>query len=154
MNRYVAGALGGLAAGVLTTAVMTAGRKPGALGKTLDRDAVDWIDRNTGARGAIGDAGSSAVEFVNHLGASAAFGAGYAELRRRFPDVQPVLLAALYGAGLYAVNIAGIAPLLGITEGEVEAGPRKAGERLAVHLIQTIATALVAERIAPAPAQA
>lgn len=149
MNRYAAGVIGGLIAGVATTAVMTAGRKSGLLGKTLDRDAVDWIDRNTGSRDAIGDAGTSAVEFANHLGASAAFGAGYSELRRRFPDMPPLGLAALYGAGLYAVNIAGIAPLLGITEGEAEAGPRKAGERLAVHLLQTVVTALVAERLAP-----
>lgn len=152
MNRYAAGALGGLVAGVVTTAVMAAGRKSGVTGKTLDRDAVDWIDRATGSREAIGEAGTSAVEFANHLGASAAFGAGYAELRRLFPDVPPLLLAALYGTGLYAVNIAGIAPLLGITEGEVEAGPRKAGERWAVHLLQTVATALVVERLAPDPA--
>jgi hypothetical protein len=57
------------------------------------------------------------------------------------------VLAAGYGTALYAVNIAVIAPILGITEGEREAGLRKAGERWMVHVIQTIATALIAEQL-------
>lgn len=52
--------------------------------------------------------------------------------------------------GLYAVNIAGIAPLLGITEGERQAGPAKATERLGLHLLQTVLTAVLAERFARA----
>lgn len=139
--------LGGLAAGVLTTAVMFAGRKSGALTKTLDRDAVDWIDRTTGSRDAIGDAGTSLVEFANHLGASAAFGYGYARLREMVPDLPDWALGAAWGSGLYAVNIAGIAPVLGITEGEIAAGPRTAAERLGLHLLQSIATAMIAERL-------
>lgn len=137
--------LGGLIAGVVTTGVMIAGRKSGLLHKTLDRDAVDWIDRNTHSRAAIGDAGTSLVEFGNHLGASAIFGLGYAQLRRAVPNTSPVLLGAAYGTALYAVNIAGIAPLLGITEGERRAGPAKASERLGLHLLQTVLTAVAAE---------
>jgi hypothetical protein len=147
MNPRIAAALGGVAAGLLTSAVMLAGRKSGALSKTLDRDAVDWIDRTTGSRAVIGDAGTSAVELGNHLVASAAFGVGYAELRERLPDVPPTALAAGYGTGLYLLNIAGIAPILGITEGERAAGPRKAAERWGLHLLQTVATALIAERL-------
>ncbi len=147
MDKRMAAVIGGLVAGVVTTAAMTAGRKWGVIGKTLDRDAVDWIDRTTGSRELVGEAGTTLVEFVNHLGASAAFGLGYSELRDRLPDIPPAALGALYGTGLYAVNIAGIAPLLGITEGEVAAGPRKAGERWAVHLLQSVVTALVAERL-------
>lgn len=60
-------------------------------------------------------------------------------------------LGTLYGTALYAVNIAGIAPVLGITEGEVQAGPRKAGERWAVHVLQAVVTALVAERLEKQP---
>ena len=41
----------------------------------------------------------------------------------------------------------GIAPVLGITEGEVQAGPRKASERWAVHVLQAVVTVLVAERL-------
>jgi len=148
MQKYAAAILGGLIAGVTTTAVMVAGRKTGFLTKTLDRDAVDWIDRLTGSRAVIGDAGTSAVEFVNHLGASAAFAAALPALREAAPGLSPVALGTLYGTALYAVNIGGIAPVLGITEGEFEAGPRKAGERWAIHVLQAVVSAVLAERLA------
>ncbi|TKD51697.1 hypothetical protein [Sphingomonas baiyangensis] len=147
MEARKAAMIGGVVAGIVTTAAMWAGRKSGVLGKTLDRDSVDWIDKNTGARAVIGDTGTSLVEFGNHLAASAAFGAAYAELRERAPAMSPIALGTLYGTGLYGVNIAGIAPLLGITEGEIEAGPRKASERWALHVLQAVVTAVVAERL-------
>jgi hypothetical protein len=147
MQRTTAAIVGGLIAGVVTTAVMTAGRKSGLMTKTLDRDAVDWIDRVTGSRAVIGDTGTSIVEFANHLGASAAFGAAVPTLRDLAPSLSPVALGTLYGTALYAVNIAGIAPVLGITEGEVEAGPRKAAERWAIHVLQAVVTAVVADRL-------
>lgn len=147
MNRRNAAIAGGIVAGIVTTAAMWAGRRTGVLGKTLDRDAVDWIDNTTGSRDAIGDTGTSMVEFANHLGASAAFGGLYAKVREWAPDMPPAALGALFGTALYVVNIAGIAPLLGITEGEVEAGPRKASERWALHILQSVVTALVAEQL-------
>jgi hypothetical protein len=147
MEKHKAAILGGLIAGVVTTAVMVAGRKSGALTKTLDRDAVDWIDRTTGSRAVIGDAGTSAVEFVNHLGASAAFAAALPALSELAPRLSPVALGAAYGTALYAVNIGAIAPVLGITEGEIKAGPRKAGERWAIHVLQAVVSAVVAKRL-------
>lgn len=152
MQKYKAAMAGGLIAGVVTTAVMVAGRKTGILSKTLDRDAVDWIDRLTHSRAAIGDAGTSAVEFANHLGASVAFGAALPALREYAPSLSPVTLGALYGTALYTVNIAGIAPVLGMTEGEVEAGPRKAAERWAIHVLQAVVTAVLADRLTSDPA--
>ena len=148
MERRSAAIVGGIVAGLVTTAAMWAGRKSGVLGKTLDRDAVDWIDRNAGTRAVIGDAGTSGIEFVNHLGASAAFGGLYDRVRDWAPDVPAPLLGAAFGTGLYVVNIAGIAPLLGITRGEIAAGPRKASERWALHVLQSVVTAVVAERLA------
>jgi hypothetical protein len=147
MQRQTAAMVGGLIAGVVTTAVMVAGRKSGVLTKTLDRDAVDWIDEVTGWRAVIGDTGTSLVEFTNHLGASAAFAAALPKLRELAPSLSPVVLGTLYGTALYAVNIGAIAPLLGITEGEIQAGPRKAGERWAIHVLQAVVTAVVAERL-------
>jgi len=147
MKRYQAAAAGGLIAGLVTTAVMVAGRKSGVLTKTLDRDAVDWIDDVTGSRAVIGDSGTSVVEFVNHLGASAAFAAALPALRGLAPSLSPVALGTLYGSALYAVNIGAIAPVLGITEGEVKAGPRKAGERWAIHVLQAVVSAVLAERL-------
>ncbi|QOL50352.1 hypothetical protein [Massilia litorea] len=150
MQRQIAAMVGGVIAGVVTSAVMFAGRKSGVLTKTLDRDAVDWIDDKTGSRAVIGDTGTSVVEFVNHLGASAAFGAGYAKIQDLAPSVSPVALGALYGTALYAVNIGAIAPVLGITQGEIKAGPRKAGERWAIHVLQAVVTAVVADRLSSA----
>lgn len=147
MQRYTAAVVGGLIAGVVTTAVMQAGRRTGVMTKTLDRDAVDWIDDVTGSRKVIGDTGTSVVEFVNHLGASAAFAAALPKLKELAPTLSPVALGTLYGTALYAVNIGAIAPVLGITEGEIQAGPRKAGERWAVHVLQAVVSAVLAERL-------
>jgi hypothetical protein len=147
MQATKAAIVGGLIAGVVTTAVMVAGRKSGVLTKTLDRDAVDWIDRMTGSRKLIGDSGTSGVEFANHLGASALFASALPTLREAAPSLSPVALGTLYGSALYAVNIGGIAPVLGITEGEVRAGPRKAAERWAIHVLQAVVSAVIAERL-------
>ena len=147
MQRQTAAIVGGLIAGLVTTAVMVAGRKTGVLTKTLDRDAVDWIDDVTGSRALIGDSGTSAIEFANHLGASAAFATAIPALRDMAPSLSPVALGTLYGTALYAVNIGAIAPLLGITEGEIKAGPRKATERWAIHVVQAVVTAVIAERL-------
>jgi hypothetical protein len=147
MQRQKAAIVGGLIAGVVTTAVMVAGRKTGLLTKTLDRDAVDWIDRLTDSRAVIGDSGTSVVEFANHLGASAAFGAALPTLHDLAPSLSPVALGTLYGTALYAVNIAGIAPVIGITEGELKAGPRKAAERWGIHVLQAVVTAVIAQRL-------
>lgn len=147
MQRHTAAIAGGLIAGILTTAVMVAGRKSGVLTKTLDRDAVDWIDDLTGSRAVIGDTGTSIVEFANHLGASAAFAAALPTLRELAPGLSPVTVGALYGTALYAVNIGAIAPALGITEGEFKAGPRKASERWAIHVLQAVASAVIADQL-------
>lgn len=154
MQRHQAAMVGGVIAGLVTSAVMLVGRKSGLLTRTLDRDAVDWIDETTGSRAVIGDTGTSIVEFANHLGASAAFGAALPTLRELAPSLSPVALGTLYGTALYAVNIGAIAPVLGITEGEVQAGPRKAGERWAIHVLQAVVTAVVAERLSSPAAEA
>lgn len=147
MQRQKAAIVGGLIAGLITTAIMIAGRKSGLMSKTLDRDAVDWIDDLTDSRAVIGDTGTSLVEFANHLGASAAFAAAIPTLRELAPSLPPAALGAIYGTALYAVNIGAIAPALGITEGEFDAGPRKAAERWAIHVIQGVVSAVAAEHL-------
>jgi hypothetical protein len=71
----------------------------------------------------------------------------YPALKDLAPSLSPVTVGALYGTALYAVNIGAIAPVLGITKGEIQAGPRKAGERWAIHVLQAVVTAVVAERL-------
>ena len=56
------------------------------------------------ARAIIDKAGTDAVEFVNHLGASAVFAALHSTLRERFPTVPPAALGILYGTALSAAG--------------------------------------------------
>jgi len=56
-----------------------------------------------------------------------------------------------YGTALYLVNIVGMAPLFGITQGERRAGPRKAAERSGLHVLQTVVTAVLVDRLATRP---
>lgn len=147
MNRIEAGMIGGLVAGLATSLAMVMGRRAGLLQKTLAEDAEDWLDSTASTRRHLGETGTHLVEQVNHMAASAAFGAGYGVLRERFPEPDPWLLGALYGGGLYAINIAGIAPLIGLTEGEHRAGPSLRAERLGIHVLYGVGTALVADAL-------
>lgn len=147
MQAVLAGLLGGLAGGLATTVAMKAGYRSGLLHETLDRKGENWLDRIAGTRALVGQPGTAAMEQTGHMGASAALGLGYAALREVFPDTPPALLGSAYGAGLYAVNIAGIAPLIGLTEGEVRAGPGPAAQRLAMHVLYGLVTAVVAESL-------
>ncbi len=58
-----------------------------------------------------------------------------------------VLLGSLYGAGLYAVNIAGVAPLFGITQAGQNAPAPVRAQRLGMHLLYGVVTALVTDRL-------
>ena len=152
MDRRAAGVCGGLAAGLLMDLAMIVGRRTGTLHETLDKKSEDWLDRVASTRALAGNEGTTALEQANHLAASAAFGYAYDVLRDQFPRMSPALLGALYGGGLYAVNIAGIAPVLGITEGEQNVSGRVRSERLGLHIMFGLVTAVVAETLSRRPA--
>lgn len=82
---------------------------------------------------------------MNHLVASAVFGAAYGVLRQSLPAAPPLALGALYGGALYAINIVGVAPLIGLTPGERQEPARIILERLAIHLLFGIALAAFTE---------
>jgi hypothetical protein len=145
MVRTSAGIAGGLIAGATVSAAMALGRRTGWLHKTLSDDAVDWLDRLADTRRRVGSAGTIALEQSNHMMASGAFGLGYGVLRDRLPRIPYPLLGLGYGAALYAVNIAGIAPLIGLTEGEHNASNPLRAERLGIHLLFGLVTAVAAE---------
>lgn len=140
--------LGGLIAGAGLAVMMAAGRRGGLLNKTLAEESEDWLDRTVGARRRLGAAGTTLLEQLNHLGASAAFGFGYGLLRERMRGLPAPALGGAYGAALYALNIGAIAPRLGITEGEAKAGPAVALQRLGMHLFYGIGTAAATEYLA------
>jgi hypothetical protein len=54
-------------------------------------------------------------------------------------------LGSFYGVGLYVISIAGIAPLIGLTEGEQNAPVPARAERLGLHLLHGMLTAMVTD---------
>jgi hypothetical protein len=141
MRNLVAGAIGGLIAGAALSGVMLAGRRAGLLHRTLAEHSEDWLDRNFASRAHVGKTGTFLAEQGNHFAASAvfgaAFGAAYPFLERR-----PIAAGALYGTALYAVNIACIAPVLGITNGETAEPPSVPLQRLGLHVLFGVVTAI------------
>ncbi len=123
MNERMAGTPGGLSGGLVIGLATIIGRRTHTLHRTLDKASEDWLDRT----------------------ASAAFGYAYGMLRGRLPNLPSVVLGGLYGTGLYVVAIAGIAPLVRITRGEQSVSGRVRGERLSVHVLYGLLTAIVAD---------
>lgn len=148
MQNWIAGAVSGLIGAVAMDAVMVLGRRAGLLHPTLAEDSERWLDRTLGTDRRIGKAGTTAVEQANHLAAGAGFGALLATLRPSMGGLSPALAGAIYGAGLYAVNIAGVAPLLGITRGEQNAPPAQAAERFGLHVLFGVVTAVTLDALA------
>ena len=149
MRDLVAGALGGVVAGIALSAVMVSGRRARVLRQTLAERSEDWLDETFGARRVLGEHGTTALEQANHLAASAMFGAGYG-MARPYVRAHPIVAGAVFGAGLYAVNIGAIALLIGLTRGEWNEAPAMAGQRLAMHVFFGVATALATEALASA----
>jgi hypothetical protein len=147
MRNTTAGAIGGVVAGVIVSGVMAIGRDAGLLHKTLADHASDWLDRRFNTRDWAGEDGTQALEQGNHLAASAAFGAVYGATRPLTQSVPPVAAGALFGAGLYAVAIAGVAPRIGLTPDED--AETVALQRLGLHVLFGVITALVADALAP-----
>ena len=141
MRNMTSGVLAGVAGAMAMAATMVLGRKAGLLHQTLDQDSEEWLDRDFDARRHLGDVGTTAVEQSNHLAAGTAFGALYSQ--RPETRLPSVLAGALYGAaGLYTVNIAVAAPVLGITDGEHKAPSAQALERFGLHVMFGVVTAL------------
>jgi predicted outer membrane lipoprotein len=145
MRLMTAGALAGLIGGVVMTAGMVGGRRAGVLEKTLAEESEDWLDEKFDTRRRLGDTGTTAIEQADHMLTATAFGVAYAKAKSYVGNLPWPLAGAAYGAGLYAVNIVGLAPLLGITRGEWNERPRVIGQRLGMHVLFGIATALAYE---------
>ena len=58
------------------------------------------------------------------------------------------MLGAIYGAGLYVTNIAGIAPLIRLTNGERNTSTPVRAERLGLHVLCGVVTAIVTDQLA------
>jgi len=147
MRTTTAGALGGLVAGLIVTGTMVFGRDAGLLEKTLAENAKDWLDDRFNTRDWAGDDGTEFLEQANHLAASAAFGWLFGVTRPATHLIPPVLAGGLFGAGLYAVAITKIAPLIGLTR-EAADEPRQVRlERLGVHILFGVITAVCTDAL-------
>ncbi len=149
MRNTTAGAIGGVVAGAIVSGVMAVGRDAGLLHKTLADQASDWLDRRFNTRDWAGEDGTQALEQGAHLAASAAFGAVYGATRPLTQSVPPVAAGALFGAGLYAVAIAGVAPRIGLTPDEDHDVEAIALQRFGLHVLFGVITAVVADALAP-----
>jgi hypothetical protein len=149
MRNTTAGAIGGVVAGAILSGVMAVGRDAGLLHKTLADHAGDWLDRRFNTRAWAGHDGTEALEQANHLAASAAFGAVYGATRPLTESVPPVAAGALFGAGLYAVAIAGVAPTIDLTQDQTHTPDAVVLQRFGLHVLFGVITALVADALAP-----
>ncbi|MGE3280041.1 MAG: hypothetical protein AB7O13_03390 [Alphaproteobacteria bacterium] len=147
MRSATAGAIGGLTAGVILSAVMVIGRRAGLLYETLAERSEAWLDETFATRNRLGAWSTTILEQANHAAASVGFGIAYGSARRYFPGLHPVVGGAMFGAGLYTVNIAGIAPLIGITRGEWRERGLMAFQRLGMHLLYGITTAVATDAL-------
>ncbi len=149
MRKTTAGAIGGVVAGMIVSGVMALGRDAGLLHETLADRASDWLDRRFNTRDWAGEDGAQALEQANHLAASAAFGALYGATRPVTQWAPPVAAGALFGAGLYAVAIAGVAPTIDLTEDQADTPDAVVLQRFGLHVLFGVITALVADALAP-----
>ncbi len=146
MRSATAGAIGGLVAGAVVAGLQWFGKDAGLLKDNLSETTQDWLQESFGARERLGDDGLMLLEEAGHYGASMGLGAAYGAVRPYLP-VPGVLSGALFGAGVYAVAVAGVLPELGITQGEREAGDGVAAERFAVHVLYGAVIGLVADAL-------
>ena len=93
MRNSTAGMLGGLAAGMIVSGVMTFGRDLGLLQHSLADAAENWLDQRFDTRAKVGEDGTLALEQANHLLVSGLFGAAFGVLRPLTRKVPPLVTA-------------------------------------------------------------
>ena len=131
MRSVTAGAVGGLVAGAVVAGLQWIGKDAGLLQDNLSESTQAWLQETFGARERLGDDGLMLLEEAGHYGMSAGLGAAYGMARPYLP-LPGVLSGALFGAGVYAVAVAGVLPELGITAGERRAPKGVPTERFAL----------------------
>ena len=141
MGSLSAGVLGGLSAGAVASAVQVFGRDTGLVHRTLAENARDRLTELVPPSSPLRPLAEN--DQVVHFGVAAVLGAAYGVLRPAFRWLPPSVAGALFGAGLYAVNVAQIAPKAGVTAGEDAAPPEVTRERLMVNIAFGVITAFV-----------
>ncbi len=148
MDDIVAGAIGGLAAGLMMSAVMTAGKQTGMIEEPLPLKFERKFEEAAGLeeQERPGPTQAMVLSQAEHLLFSAALGAGYGVLNGML-DLPPIPTGPLYGLGIYTLMLGGVGPALDVTAGPWNEAPQTAGRRVMMHAVYGMVTALVYERV-------
>lgn len=146
-DDVIAGTVGGLAGGAVMTVFMTIGKQLGFVQRPLPEATERWMEDRAGVDVVARDSAEEMVaSMAGHMAFSAAAGAGYGALRPHL-DLPPVASGALYGLGVYALNLVGVGPSLGIVKEPWDQEPTKTGRQLMMHVVFGVTTALVTNEV-------
>lgn len=140
-----AGAIGGLAGGLVMTMAMVMGKRAGIIDVPLPVRVERYLEGRLKTAGPEIPPDEMALSMGGHLLFSAVLGAlyGVIGLTLRLPLLP---YGPLYGLGLYVVNLLGFGPMLGITKGPWGEQPITVGRRIMMHLMFGLVTALMVNR--------
>ncbi len=141
-----AGAVGGLAGGMVMTAAMMVGKKTGTIDTPVPLKVERKLEEHAGVAGQTGPQQEKALAMVEHMALSAGFGAGYGALRSKLA-LRAIPSGPLYGLGVYVLNLGGVGPALGATAGSWNEQPMTVGRRVMMHIVYGAVTAFVAEQV-------
>lgn len=141
-----AGAAGGLAGGLVMTAFMTVATRAGIIETSLPVKIERWGERKMGVQNGLTGLREEAAAQAGHLLFSGALGGLYGAAGSVF-RLSPLPSGPVYGASLYALNLAALGPAAGITKGPWNEKATTAGRRLMMHVIFGTVTAFVAHQL-------
>ncbi|MCZ7573237.1 MAG: hypothetical protein M5U01_32200 [Ardenticatenaceae bacterium] len=145
-DEMVAGAVGGLAGGMLMTAFMTGASKAGMIDETLPHKVEQYIEEQLDQQAQTGPTQEKMLAQSGHVVYSTLLGAGYGALRATF-DWSPLPSGPLCGVCLYGLNLMGVGPALGITRGPWNEQRPTVMRRMMIHAAFGAMTALVSEQV-------
>jgi len=150
-RNIAAGAVGGLAGGVVLTGAMLMAERAGLEPITPPAKVGRWMSYHAGAdRRSLKQPVSAREEAIaegGHLAASATLGAAYGALRATY-DLPPVTSGIAFGLGLYALNFGLLGPALTVTRKPWNVEPTRHAQRALLHAVFGVVVGLVAERVA------
>ncbi|MDQ4079011.1 MAG: hypothetical protein M3220_22560 [Chloroflexota bacterium] len=146
-DEMVTGAIGGLAGGMMMTAFMTGATKAGVIDETLPHKVEQYAEEQLDQQEQTDLTQERAFAQGGHLVYSAALGALYGALRHSMDDPPPLPTGPAYGLGIYAINLLGIGPQLGITRRPWNEEPTTVGRQIMMHAMFGAVTALAQEEL-------
>lgn len=146
LDEVLAGAVGGLAGGMMMMVVMTMGKKTGMIDRPLPLRVEQWAEEQAGVTEKTGAREEEVLSQGMHLVYSALQGAGYGALRAAL-DAPAIPSGPLYGLGTYGLNLGAILPALDLTKGPANEEPMTVGRRMMMHVAFGMVTGLVSEKV-------